>query len=960
MPPKMNPSSQAAKPQGGKQKGKGEQTSQQSRIEFGLPQTVVQAVQSISTRATQDLWSTASMPFLEGTAEQNLQKRTNMTNKLAKRLAGNSRAKSDMALALQTWFVQIGQHAAGLLAQVRAIGQRLDADTEVAANEMREILAEQPSESTSQQVERTFVRDDGQAVPTAVGLSSGHLFGAGLMDQGSEASFGGPHGGQEGFATRGNIGVPAGFAGLLTPEPTGPTLIAGDGGCMGPRPPVTVSADAGLSSGGRWRKRSGVIHERPSKSPRRDVITSPWHKEATGLTPETVPRPAQTLIAEGEVELSSPATRPAAMSWTQAWLYMLRFAVDNGDAVIGEVATSDTQDLAMPLQKDGLEPAVVVAAAEKVWQDLVQLLREPSTTSDMTASLYHSLAQILHHIRSSPGALGQVRQGLVVAAQLSAGNLLDPFSFAPATAQEWLFPNMLIERGEPLKGFIAAAMAEEHHLRALLMLPCLFTSQELIPCAPEGSLGPAERRIAKSGGTPCCELRAHSRPPLISPKMQRQWKVLGLMWLLCSPVQAAQVWPVRRFGEHTVYATGSVPDTRAVSDLAPASVAGTPCMVPALQQAPTALRDIAVFAPQADTCPVVLQVDERVHGALLFRWIGVALGFRTDYWLFRRQIELLPSLPPEQYVVSAWSQAWHQISIPVTAQAQGCMLPQLSLEDVFSASLSLPSTDESAFHHASGHNAVIITPFQLQYVHTPHFAAAEDIRISALQGVLGSVSDGVPFLRILPPLAHLPAVQFVTLPSRAARQPTVLDLRPVGGGIHVVACDSGDSPEVRLRTGVDAFGAPLVGEVILREQDQGRLLFLHQERQVAPDMPLHVEGAVALVVLPLSPVSAESEGSVRSAGRFAQVPHVLVFGGAFHLWTGTQGCLSLAFLGCSHQTLAMALSSLEKAQLGISGTTSCMWEVFVDDSCQSLSSRLFAVVVSSLSLLLETQRWSRF
>ncbi|CAE7210150.1 unnamed protein product [Symbiodinium sp. CCMP2592] len=955
------------------------------------------------------------MPFMEGTAEQNLQRRTNMTNKLAKRLAGNARAKADLGISLQQWFLQLGQHAAGLLSQVRAIGQRLDADTEVAAGEMRDILAGQPSESTSAQVDRALAalgpvwgplqeaevlqiaaRLRAFGATPAIGAPSTEApsgvappsFASGAVmsftrpeqtSPGSEASFGPVGLGQSGTAVREldyggrgrlmdgeDFAVFDGFPDLLGRSGTTTVDSESMGGDGGP---------SGCGRGGRWRKRSGVIPDRPSKSPRREAPAEPWRTAATGLTPEAVPRVPQTTVVENDVELateetgppaaelSSPATRPTALTWTQAWLYMLKFAADNGDAVIGEVATSDTQDLAMPLPKDGLEPAAVVAAADKVWQELVQLLREPGTTSDLLASLYHSLAQILHHIRSSPGALSQVRQGLVVAAQISAGNLLDPFSYAPATAQEWLFPNMLIERADTVctyrftrwgllswfLGLVGYCLAPWLLVVRLLELKLLrgkgdtaFAPTKVLNTYP----GSADHHIAPDRGTPCCEPRARSRPPLISQKMRRQGKVLGLLWLLCSPVQAVQVWPVRRFGEHTVYATGSVPDTRAVSDLAPASVAGTPCMVPALQQSPTALRDIAVFAPQADACPVVLQVDERVHGALLFRWIGVALGFRADYWLFRRQIELLPSLPPEQYVVSAWSQAWHQISIPVDlrplggrialadvhrnqpcgrvvqviAQAQGCLLPQhllcrvgghwfepaaytmllpggdalqawpaenipraafpqrpgslsprLSLEDVFSASLSLPSTDESAFHHASGHNAVIITPFGLQYVHTPHFAAAEDIRISALHGVLGSVSDGDPFLRILPPLAHLPAVQFVTLPSRAERQPTVLDLRPVGGGIHVVACDSGDSPEVRLRTGVDAYGAPLVGEAILHEQEQGRLLFLHQERQVAPDMPLHVEGAVVLVVLPLSTVSVESEGSERSAGRFAQV-----------------------------------------------------------------------------------------
>ena len=73
-------------------KGKGDQTPQQNKVEFGLPASVVQAVQSISTRSTQDLWGPAPAALVEATAEQNFQRRSNATNRLAKRLGGNVRA----------------------------------------------------------------------------------------------------------------------------------------------------------------------------------------------------------------------------------------------------------------------------------------------------------------------------------------------------------------------------------------------------------------------------------------------------------------------------------------------------------------------------------------------------------------------------------------------------------------------------------------------------------------------------------------------------------------------------------------------------------------------------------------------------------------------------------------------------------------------------------------------------
>ena len=71
-----------------KAKGKGDQQPQQSRVEFGLPASVVQAVQSISTRSAQDLWSPTPSVFGEYTAEQSFQRRSNATNRLAKKEAG--------------------------------------------------------------------------------------------------------------------------------------------------------------------------------------------------------------------------------------------------------------------------------------------------------------------------------------------------------------------------------------------------------------------------------------------------------------------------------------------------------------------------------------------------------------------------------------------------------------------------------------------------------------------------------------------------------------------------------------------------------------------------------------------------------------------------------------------------------------------------------------------------------
>ena len=155
MAPKPASGTKETKPQKGK--GRGEEL-QQNRIHFGLPQSVVQALQSIATRATQDLWSPTIAAAADATAEQGLQRRTNTTNRRSKRLAGNLRAKEELGVALQQlqWFVLIGQHMLGLLSQVRGLGQKFDEDIVVAAQEMREILAGQPSDATASLVDRAL------------------------------------------------------------------------------------------------------------------------------------------------------------------------------------------------------------------------------------------------------------------------------------------------------------------------------------------------------------------------------------------------------------------------------------------------------------------------------------------------------------------------------------------------------------------------------------------------------------------------------------------------------------------------------------------------------------------------------------------------------------------------------------------------------------------------------------
>ncbi|CAE7704408.1 unnamed protein product [Symbiodinium sp. CCMP2592] len=840
----------ASRPPGGKQKGRGDQPQpQQNRIEFALPSSVVQAVQSLSTRATQDLWTAAPVPFLAGTAEQNLQRRTNLTNKLAKRLSGNERAKVDMAVALQAWFGFVSQHMLGLLAQVRAIGQRLDDDTAVAAREMREILSEQPSETTAAQVNKalaavgpiwsepqeqevlqlaarlrafgtvtmqpvgntvatpagglppgaTLVEDGAPSGRTSTtdatltlvspqhwGDTGGVRLGAHL-GMGSVASFGATDEDLLGLDGSGDPAIPP-----LATELPGISTVDVRAPTAMPSPPIPAGVDATalpVSTGGRWRKRSGGHTERPSKSPRREIDTgTPWPSLKTGRTPDKAPRSSLLAAVEDEAELI-PAEREPPRTWEQAWTALLQFAVS-------QVYNAEKE-------------SEVLTHCGAVWQYLQQVL-------------------------------------------------------SATCPKAFLSRRMLLQEGGPFKGYIAVE--------------------------------PAEDFSADSNGR---ELHGLFR------------SVLALRW--------GSVWRL-----------GSVPAVVDASALAPVRFPGGPCVEPVLQQVPAPMRDIGVFAPSLAHCPQVLHVDDRTHGALLFRQVCSALGLQTAEWSWRRQVETLPSLPPEQYVLTELTLPWFRIRVPVDLRAVGgsvslldtfrhqpgaaiirdaavqqgihvdvnnclcrlgnawfvpqayvLLLPQGdALQDVFSTSLSLPGPAELAFHSETGVNAVVLYANGLFFTFAPMFADHLSIRSTVMGAFMSDVTCGGAtfshFARVLPPLEQLPAVQFVALQRPEGCLPGLIDFRPLGAGLAVLPYQPGASPATRLALAVATSGEPVPECRLAELLARGSLVVLHREHSVDPDKPLEANAPAPLVVLrrrtlpEASPCSASgcSSASGRSAINF--------------------------------------------------------------------------------------------
>ncbi|CAE7228106.1 unnamed protein product [Symbiodinium sp. CCMP2592] len=481
MAPKQGGAGSQSSQKGGPGKGKEKADNPQvTKIEFGLPPSMVQSLQSIATRATQDLWSQTAFTAENATVEQLAQRSANALGRLSRRLNGNVRAKKDLQDALLAWLSTMGQHLLGLAHRVDALSRKVDEDTVAAVEEMRQVMAAQPSVTTEEQLDRAIqslgpVWSEGQVVEVQRLAAALRAFSTTLaMPSGTQVPVPGLAGVHRGGPF---LGMQA-AAGPSSDVPmfSGPQQPAGDLAAdhssemsFGPLGNTSSQAPSGMDGqrSGRWRKRSGGNVDRPSKSPRRDLEGAPWPGEATGRTPEGLKRDAQTAVADDDPELL-PATATAS-AWVVSWLALLRFAVDSGADLVGEVSSCPQQDKAMQLTLDAQAQDVVLRTAESVWTALENAVADPAHAD--LQSLFLSLQGFLHSVRGCANALPQVRQGLLVAALLSNGNLRDPFAYAPSTAQEWLFPDLLLEAGVPLRGFVAKEASMDAHVQVLLRMP---------------------------------------------------------------------------------------------------------------------------------------------------------------------------------------------------------------------------------------------------------------------------------------------------------------------------------------------------------------------------------------------------------------------------------------------------------------------------------------------------------
>ena len=482
-----------AKKSDGKGKKPGNSDGQKSSVEFGLPPAVMTALQGITARATSDLWRAPTGDPGDGSAEQQAQRKANAVRTLSKRISGDMRAKEELVEALNAWLLQLSQHLQGLVNRVRALGAKLDEDLTSACQEMRVTAEAQSSLSTSDQVNQALgalgaiwpAAQEMEVLRLAAGLRAvGTVVAptAGLPTTSPVFVAASPAGGARLPAATGTVTTTSASGSVqaistAVPVATHPSnMPAWMSETYAPTEATTHPGSIMAAPPRRWKRPPKATEGRPSKSPRRDVNLSgdgPWKSSTTGRTPEGFRRrPATTVDEDNEDELipASAWDEPSSgFSWFTGWLYIIRFTIEQGGTPIGELAVNAEQEAMLPLPHADDLAEDAVQTAQAMWSRLQQIV-ESGVESDTYATL-EQMHELLVKLRQCPAVLPHLPQGLLVAVQTSLSGITDPFSYAPSTAQEWLYPGVLLDRGGPFTGYIPSQASPEPHLQALLQQP---------------------------------------------------------------------------------------------------------------------------------------------------------------------------------------------------------------------------------------------------------------------------------------------------------------------------------------------------------------------------------------------------------------------------------------------------------------------------------------------------------
>ena len=459
----------------GRQRGAASEDNQDT-IHFGLPQQVSAALQAISARSTAGLFKDAVTIPADQTAQQIAQARANQLDRINKRLAGNTKAKIALQDAANSWLGKYGQHLVALADRLNNIATTLDRDQSAAVTLLQEATAALAVDPT-EQVQSALASmgpiwssaQEAEVLRLAASLRAFSAVGSG--DSVQHGTLGPQSTSLGSLATAAGAGsaMPVGpmwepqlgafGSASSTPERAG---SSGDGVALSPMD--TSGADTAAKR--RWNQR-GNRHPRPSKSPRRelDLSAEPWPKAATGLTPE---RPSRVAGLDDEELI--PAVSTTQLTWTTAWFRISRQCWEQGSAVVGQLALSECQEQALPLQHLTSDPAAAIAEGEALWTLLGQVVQQLESDSEVL-QLVERLRVWLGACRECPAAVPQVRQGLLLLAHATQGHLCSIDAAGPSTAQEWLYPAELLGQDIPLTGVLSATW-DSLALRVLSTMPC--------------------------------------------------------------------------------------------------------------------------------------------------------------------------------------------------------------------------------------------------------------------------------------------------------------------------------------------------------------------------------------------------------------------------------------------------------------------------------------------------------
>ncbi|CAE7362809.1 PTAC2 [Symbiodinium sp. CCMP2592] len=806
MPPKAN--TDKAKASGKGQKGEHPQV---SKIDFALPAAVSTSLQSIATRSTQDLWGSHAFSLEDATAEQLAQRRANAISKLSKRLTGNVRAKDELGLALQHWCVTIGQHLLGLIGRTRAVCTKIDEDTAQAVQEMNEALVHQPSSTSLDKVSLATASmgmswtevQETEIQRIAAALRAFAV----VQSPGTAAAGSGP---PRTLLPGSGFGE-ASTALQLTHEHL-TTAAAPEHRGYDRHSEASFGLGVNPSTAGASRSDPAHVVWPFAPAPGPEIPAAPpWLSEATGRTPEAPRRVPITSVTTSEPELVAAET-PVALTWQIAWLSLLRFAVENGADPVGEVAVSAEQDAALPLSTDTQAAEVTLQVAGHVWQLLQDAVARPSETC--LQDLHDGLRDVLYRARQFPVVLSKLPQGILVAAHVTIGGLLDPFAYAPATAQEWLFPEQLVEMGGACLGYLPTAASVNPHVQAVWPIG----QHRGQPVFSTGSV-PATTELADLAHVRFVEGPVIRNENLCRPAYLRD---IGV-FTPASPLRLYLLHADDRAHGHLLFL--QVCEALGVQ----ASAWHWHRIVETLPSLPP--EQYVLLPNSMPWHRVLMPVDLRPLGGIVSLVVternqpcgNIVADAAAQQQLSIAEQDFLCRTCGAWFVPQAYTsmlprgdtlQAWPVQRDRASARTEhgGSLSPRLSLEDVFSTSLSLPSPVDLAFHEENGANAVVLYTQGLHYTFAPVYADHLSIRSTVMGSFMHEVTSGglefSHFARILPPLDRLPAIQFVAMQCTVGQFPGVIDFRPLGGGLVVGAMARDSPPATRLKDAVASYGEP--------------------------------------------------------------------------------------------------------------------------------------------------------